>query len=214
MVTSGVLTQWFKDNFAQSEQVISKMDKRDIYNLFSDMAAEITPGSEGLIVLPYFSGERTPINDERARGVILGLTLSHTKKHIYRALLEGTANGVAYHLYILDKMDIKPKRIIAAGGGVENHIWTQIVSDVTGLKQICIGEKGLSAPLGDAYMAGFGSGIFKDFSVLKEKWVKTLRVVEPDYKAHGKYREYFNIYKDLYEHTKEDMHRLADSSTE
>jgi len=85
---------------------------------------------------------------------------------------------------------------------------------LTGLKQICIGVKGFSAPFGDAYIAGFGSSIFKDFSVLKEKWVKTARVIRPDDKAHRKYKEYLKIYKNLYEHTKEDIHRLAELSIE
>ena len=97
--------------------------------------------------------------------------------------------------------------------GIISDLKGTIVSDVTGLRQLCIGEKGFSAPLGNAYMAGFSTGIFKDFSVLKEKWVKTARVIEPDGKAHRKYKEYLTIYKNLYEHTKEDIHRLAELST-
>jgi len=213
MATSGALTNWFIKNFVEIEEEIFKRNGLNIYSILSDMAAEIPAGSEGLIVLPYFSGERTPINDELARGVIVGLTLSHTKKHIYRALLEGTANSVAHHLDIIGKMDIVPKRIISAGGGIENETWTQIVSDVTGLKQICIGERGLSAPLGDAYMAGFGTGIFKDFSTLEEKWVKKTRVIEPDKKTHIKYKKYLKIYKNLYKSTKEDIHRLLTFTT-
>jgi len=213
MATSGSLIQWFKKNFASSEQDISERNGEDVYTILGNMAAEVPAGSEGLIILPYFSGERTPINDERARGVIAGLTLSHTKKHLYRAILEATANSVAHHLDIMGTMNITPKKIIAAGGGIESRIWTQIVSDVTGLRQICIGENGFSAPLGNAYIAGFSTGIFKDFSVLKEKWVKTARVIEPDNKAHRKYKQYLTIYKNLYNHTKEDMHRLAELST-
>jgi xylulokinase len=209
MATSGALTQWFAKNFAHIEQEIFRRNGVDIYPILSDMAAEVPAGSEGLIVLPYFSGERTPINDELARGVIAGLTLSHTRKHVYRALLEGTANSVAHHLDIIGTLNITPKRVISAGGGIENRTWTQIVSDVTGLKQICIGEKGFSAPLGDAYMAGFGTDIFKDFSILKEKWVKRARVIEPDEKTHRKYKEYLTIYKNLYERTREDIHRLV-----
>lgn len=213
MATSGALIQWFKNNFVQIEQKLSASDGVDVYTLLSNMAAEVPAGSEGLIVLPYFSGERTPINDERARGIIAGLTLSHTKKHFYRALLEGTAHSIAHHLDIMSPMNITPKKIIAAGGGVENSIWTQIVSDVTGLRQICIGEKGFSAPLGDAYMAGLSTGIFKNFSVLKEKWVKTVRVIEPDENAHRKYQKYLPIYKNLYARTKEDIHRLVELSS-
>jgi xylulokinase len=210
MATSGALTEWFKNNFVYTEQELSKKDEEEVYAILSDMAAGIPVGSEGLVVLPYFSGERTPINDELARGIIAGLTLSHTKRHVYRALLEGTAYSVAHHLDIIGTMGITPKRIISAGGGVENKTWTQIVSDVTGLRQICVGKKGFSAPLGDAYMAGFGAGIFKDFSVLREKWVRGTRAIEPDKKSHIKYCEYLRIYRNLYERTKEDIHYLAE----
>ena len=175
MATSGALTRWFKNNFVQTEVQSEKRTGIDTYHFLSDEAARVSIGSEGLIVLPYFSGERTPIDDELARGVIIGLTLFHTKRHLYRALLEGTAYGVEHHLDIMRKMGIIPQKIIAAGGGVENQTWTQIVSDVTGLKQVCVREKGFSAPYGDAYMAGYGSGVFKDFTVLREKWVKWIR---------------------------------------
>jgi xylulokinase len=212
MATSGALTRWFKDNFAQDDVESEKKTGISVYHLLSEKAAKISIGSEGLIVLPYFSGERTPIDDELARGVIMGLTLSHTRKHLYRALLEGTAYGVEHHLDIMREMSISPKKIIAAGGGAENHTWTQIVSDVTGLKQICIKENGFSAPYGDAYMAGYGAGLFKDFTTLREKWVKIIKTIEPNLKAHKEYKEYYRVYRKLYNHIKEDIHKLAELS--
>ncbi|GAH65307.1 unnamed protein product, partial [marine sediment metagenome] len=105
-----------------------------------------------------------------------------------------------------------PQKIIAAGGGVENQTWTQIVSDVTGLKQVCVREKGFSAPYGDAYMAGYGSGVFKDFTVLREKWVKIVKTIEPDLKVQKEYKKYYKVYRRLYRHTKEDMHKLSELS--
>lgn len=212
MATSGALTRWFKDNFVQTEVQSEKRTGIDTYHFLSDEAARVSIGSEGLIVLPYFSGERTPIDDELARGVIIGLTLFHTKRHLYRALLEGTAYGVEHHLDIMRKMGIIPQKIIAAGGGVENQTWTQIVSDVTGLKQVCVREKGFSAPYGDAYMAGYGSGVFKDFTVLREKWVKIVKTIEPDLKVQKEYKKYYKVYRRLYRHTKEDMHKLSELS--
>jgi xylulokinase len=209
MATSGALTNWFIKNFVEREQIIFKNNDLNIYSSLSDMAAKIPAGSEGLIVLPYFSGERTPINDELARGMMVGLTLYHTKKHIYRALLEGTAYSVAHHLDIISKLNIVPKRIISAGGGVANKTWTQIVSDVTGLGQTCVGDSGFIASLGNAYMAGFGTGIFKDFSTLKEKWSKKRRVVETNKRIHLLYKKYIKIYKNLYKKTRDDIHGLV-----
>jgi xylulokinase len=207
--TSGILTNWFIKNFFNIEQEIFKKHGINIYNILSDIAAKVSVGSDGLIVLPYFSGERTPINDELARGVLAGLTLSHTREHVYRAILEATGYSIAHHLDIINMLNIIPKQIIASGGGTENKAWTQIVSDITGLKQTCILEKELSAPIGDAYMAGYGTGIFKNFEILKREWIKKDREIEPDEKANKKYIEYFTIYKNIYKNTKGDIHRLG-----
>ncbi len=211
MATSGALTKWFIKNFINRKEKEFIKKGTNIYDYIISMAERVPAGSEGLIILPYFSGERTPINDNLARGIIAGLTLSHTREHIYRAILEGTAYSVAHHLDIIKNLNIYPKKIISSGGGIENRAWTQIVSDVTGLKQICIGEKGYSASIGNAYMAGFGAGIFKDFSVLKEKWANVSRVIEPDIEKHKKYVKYIKIYKNLYKNTKRDIHNLAKS---
>jgi len=213
MATSGALTTWFIKNFMQVESEVLKTNGLSVYPVLSDMASKVPAGAEGLIILPYFSGERTPINDESARGIIVGLNLSHSREHIYRALLESTANGVAHHLDIIGKMNIIPKRIISAGGGIENETWTQIVSDVTGLKQICIGESGYNAPVGNAYMAGFGIGLFKNFSMLKNKWVNKESIIEPDKKKHLKYKKYLKIYRSLYKNTKEEIHKLVKLSS-
>jgi len=91
MSTSGMLIKWFRDNFAQSELELERKMGKNAFDLLSNEANKIPAGSEGLVVLPYFSGERTPIWDEKARGIIFGLTLYHTKTHIFRAILEGIA---------------------------------------------------------------------------------------------------------------------------
>ena len=140
--------------------------------------------------------------------MIFGLNISHTGKHIYRSLLEGTAYGVKHHIDIMNKIGIKPKVIISAGGGTRNNAWVQIVSDVTGLPQIIYDVQVSSAPLGNAYMAGYGIGIYNDFSRLKKKWLGEPKKIESNYKNNKTYEKYFKIYKKLYENTKEQMHEL------
>jgi len=208
MATSASITKWFRDNFGELELEAEKTTGTNAYDLLSQKAEEIPLGSQGLIVLPYFSGERSPIWDEKARGLIFGLTLSHTKAHIYRAILEGVAYGVKQHVDIIEKAGIKVNNFISAGGGTKTELWVRIISDVTGKKQKCVSEF-IGSPLGDAYLAGYGVGLFNSLNPLRDKWVKTKQTIEPDMQNFNKYQDYYHIYRNLYPHTKEDMHALS-----
>ena len=132
MATAGALTHWFRDNFAPGEVQMEHQSGVSAYSQLGEQAATIPPGSDGIVVLPYFSGERTPIFDTRARGMILGLTVSHTRHHVYRGLLEGVAYGVRHHLEHMAESGVVPSRLTAVGGGSQSDLWMQIVSDVTG----------------------------------------------------------------------------------
>src|SRR5690606_3433557 len=117
----------------------------------------VPPGADGLLMLPYFSGERTPINDPGARGVIAGLTLRHGRGHMFRAALEGVAYGVRDNLQDLTNAGGAPKRVIAVGGGTRGDTWVQIVSDVADVIQL-VPETTIGASFGDAFLAGVAAG--------------------------------------------------------
>ena len=210
MSTAGALTKWFIKNYMPEYLNSDQTTDPSVYPILQRMAAETPAGSNGLLILPYFSGERTPINDERARGIIAGLTLAHTRNHIYRALLEGTAYAVTHHIEIIEEMGIRPQKIIAAGGGAVNYAWTQIISDVTGLNQICIGNTSFAAPTGIAYIAGFGAGIFSDFERLKMSWVRRLSEVNANTSLFDIYKHYYVLYKNLYRSSIDQIHDLAE----
>lgn len=212
MATSGALTRWFLDNFASDEINEGKCTGIDAYKLIEMEANIIPPGSEGLIVLPYFNGERSPLNDPHARGMILGLTVKHTRLHIYHALLEGIAYGLRHNLDVMADNNIKPPALLrATGGGSQNELWTQIVSDVTGIPQDCV-EGHYGAPLGDAFMAGAGVGIFTDYGEIG-KWVRIERTVQPREQYKALYDSYYRIYRNLYGKNMDDMHELSRLST-
>jgi xylulokinase len=178
------------------------------YHLLSDEASTVLPGSEGLVVLPYFAGERTPIHDGDARGLILGLTTYHTRRHLYRALLEGTAYALRHHFDLMAEVGVRPRRLVAAGGGSQDHLWTQIVSDVLGMPQECVAFP-YGPALGDAYLAGLGIGLFADFRPLQDRFVRIGRRVAPRPGLTALYGQYYEIYRRLYERTMEQMHELA-----
>jgi xylulokinase len=207
MATSAALTRWFRDNFGQSEQRAERELGINAYQVLALEAEAVPPGSDGLVVLPYFSGEYSPINDDRAQGMVFGLTLAHTRGHIYRALLEGVSYGLAHHLELMQQSGAPLERIVGTGGGSRNGLWAQIVSDVTGLPQIVIGRS--SAALGAAFLAGVGVGVVHELREIRP-WVPPDLELRPRAELHDRYQALYRIYRRLYEHTKEEMHALAE----
>ena len=161
MSTSGLLTSWF-----------AGLTGTDFATLTDD-ARQVPAGSEGLLLLPYFAGERTPIFDPRARGAWIGLTLRHGRGHLYRSILESVALGVRHNLDTMARAGAKPRRLVAVGGGTREALWTQIVSDATGLPQD-VPSITLGASYGDARLAADATGV--DTS----KWNPIARRVAPD----------------------------------
>ena len=167
---------------------------------------KIPPGSGGLITLPYFAGERTPINDPAAKGVVFGLKLTHTRRHLYRSALEAVGYSVRQHLDVIRDHRLPLKKIMAVGGGAQNGTWMQLVADITG-EPIQVAAVSVGAAYGDALMAALGAGRFQDFSQLS-KYIATERTYQPDMEQHQKYEPYFQMYGQLYRQTKELMHQL------
>ncbi len=205
MATSGLLTTWFCDVTTASASIA------DRNNSFGELIAEATatpPGADGLICLPYFAGERTPIQDPNARGMFAGLTLLHTRAHLFRAALEGIGFGFRHNLDVMREMQAAPERLVAVGGGTKNRLWTQVVSDISGVPQL-IPERTIGASLGDAFMAGLGSGLIPDLAALDRDWVRIVDEIVPNPALRSRYDAMYEVYLDLYEQTKSSMHRLG-----
>jgi len=193
MSTSGTLTQWVQrlTGGAPFEELVAE-------------ARAVPAGSDGLLLLPYFAGERTPIFDDDARGVIAGLTVNHGRGHLLRAAYEGVAYGIRQVLAYLDAAGEPVRRLVAVGGGTKAALWTQIVSDVTGRAQE-VPEQTIGASYGDAMMAAIGTGALPQGST----WATVAATVEPAPANAGLYDELFAGYERLYPATREHMHLLA-----
>ncbi len=207
--TGGQLIRYMRDNFSHLELAMENLlEKIDAYDLINMEAEKIKLGSEGLVVLPYLMGERTPLWDAHARGVIFGLSLNHTKGHIIRAMME----SVAYALYDSFSL-VKEKRkkinypIVLNEGGAKSKLWRRIITDVFNIPTVLVKSR-IGAPFGDAILGGVSTGIFKDYSIAKEK-AEYIDPMEPIKENHERYMEYFNIYKNLYKHLKQDFKDLA-----
>jgi xylulokinase len=206
MATSGAVVKWFKNQFG-GDAILDEGVGKASYAHLNEKAAELDPGSDGLVVLPYFSGERTPINDDSARGTIAGLTLSHTKFHVYRAILEGVGYGFRHHLETMRDAGVPIDRVLAIGGGAQSDLWRGIVSDVTGVSQEYVSNP-VGSPLGGAYLAGLGTDVFEGLEPLKE--ATTVATTTRPNTAHTEtYDEYYEVYRDLYPSMRDEMHRLS-----
>lgn len=192
MAASGAITGWLRE-----------LTAADGFGDLVAEAAESGAGANGLLMLPYVAGERSPLHDPDARGVVAGLTLSHTRGDLYRAALEAAAFGVRHHLEAMAAAGARIDRVVAVGGGAQQDLWPQIVSDVTGLPQqipvltigACYGGAMLAAQL------AHGTDV--------AAWQRTDHEVTPDPAVRADYDELYALYRELYPATCTVSHALA-----
>lgn len=204
MATTGSLTRWFRDELARD------LPEDKAYDVLFAEAEQINPGAGGLVMLPYFSGERTPINDTQARGVIAGLTLAHTRAHLYRAALESVAYGIRHNLETFRSIGAPITRVVAVGGGTKSRTWLQIVSDVSGAIQEKP-DQTIGASYGDAFLAGLAAGILKPGDLAE--WVGSGSQIIPDAGRTARYEAYYQDYLALYQQTRSIVHNLSARAT-
>ena len=198
----GGLLRYMRDCFASKEAAELKGQGGDIFERFSDEAARVAPGSDGLIVLPYIAGERTPLWDPDVRGMAFGISLDHTRAHWIRAMMEAGIYAVYHCLQLMQKNGLNIRdTLLVSEGGAHSKIWRQITADILNVEDAYMRDaKG--APKGNAINAGVGVGLFKSYDVAKDFVSIDLRQ-PPDPSAHKKYEEYFKLYRKLYEDNKE-----------
>jgi xylulokinase len=208
--TGGGSIRYLRDNFSQVELAMEKLvPDMDVYDLLNMEAERIDLGSNGLVILPYLMGERSPIWDVNARCVIFGLSLSHTKPHIVRAMMEGVAYALYHNFEIIKDAGWGINYpIVLNEGGAKSKLWRRIITDVFNVPTVFVKERA-GAPYGDAIHAGVVTGLFGDYAVARDK-AEYIEPMEPIAENHERYMEYFRIYKNLYEHLRSDFRDLAE----
>lgn len=189
MASSGSLVKWFTKDILHSEDpdVLKKLDLE---------AEALPPAADGLVVLPYFLGEKTPLFDPTARGVFFGLTLSHTQAHIFRAILESVIYGFKHHIEIIELMGHKPRQIIATDGGTKSKLWCQIAADVLG-EPIKAFPSHPGSALGVAFLAGMQVGMYTQWTDMN-RFLTDYQLYTPNPEAEKVYQKAYKIYRDLY----------------
>jgi xylulokinase len=187
MASGGSGVRWFQRELAAGK-TLAVLDAE---------AAATPPGADGIVMLPYLLGEKTPLNDPLARGALVGLQLGHTRGHVFRAMLESFAYGVRHHLEVLAEHAVRPTRARVTNGGASSALWKQIVADATGLVLEPVIDHPGSA-LGAAFAAGMGSGAFSNWGDVA-RFVALAEPIAPRATVAGVYDERYRAYRALYE---------------
>ena len=189
---AGLSLRWFRDQFGAGRR-----DGRDPYEHLTEEAARIPAGSDGLFWAPYLMGERTPYLDPNARAAFLGLTASHTRAHLIRAILEGVAYSLKDTFVILDEICVPAQRIRLGGGGARSPLWRQIQADVYGhTVEILEAEEG--AAYGAAILAGVGAGCWASVDQACEAIVRVANRSSPDRQATVTMQQGYQVYRKIY----------------
>lgn len=194
----GIVLKWFRDQYRkQFEYEADTLGLKDLYELFSNYASQIEPGCEGVLFLPYLTGERSPGWNANASGLIHGLRLTHDKRHIIRAAME----GVIYNMYsiykIIEKLDGNVNTIVANGGYVNSNVWLQIQADIFN-KDIAVARVGEASAFGAAYTAMAAVGAIESLQKVLPQ-MKPVKVIKPIKENVEIYRNTYKQFKELYE---------------
>ncbi len=211
--TSGALARWFRDQLGREEVARAAAEDRDPYAILDEEATKVPPGSEGLVALPYFMGERAPLWDPEARGAFVGLTLSHTRAHLFRALLEAAAYSLRHAIEAGIGVGLPvAEGTVVVGGVAKSRLWLQIIADVTG-RPIRTLSGGAGAPLADALLVGLAAGLVDSPRAIRE-WCPYAEPILPDPTKKSLYDGYYRVYRKLYPALAPLLHELSRLSQE
>ena len=197
MLSAGGAYRWFRDTVAQRELAEAKANGTDAYDLLGAQAETAPVGSEGLIFLPYLTGERTPHADANAKANFFGLTLRHQRSHLIRSVMEGVTYGMRDSLELIRGLGTTVDQIYATGGGSRSTLWRQMQADIYQAEIVTINiEEGPA--FGAAILAGVGTGVYTSVESATDQIVKITSQTDPISDHVEIYEQYYRIYRDLY----------------
>ncbi|WP_428491209.1 FGGY-family carbohydrate kinase [Rhodopila sp.] len=203
--TAGACVSWFREQFCQAEQAAGREQGTDPHVLLEQAAAAIAPGSDGLVFLPYLMGERSPIWDGEASGAFIGLSLFHTRAHLYRAVLEGVAYALWHNMEAISGARLS-ERLIVVGGAARSDVWMQTIADVTGFAVWTIRED-VEAALGAARLGAIGVGLIGAED--RDTWITLVERAVPERGAAARLEVGYGVYAALYPQLRASMHALS-----
>lgn len=194
---AGLSLRWYRDHFGGASPGVQKKDGRDPYDVFAEEASSAPAASEGAFWVPYLMGERTPHLDPKARAALIGLTASHTRAHVIRAIMEGVAFSLKDTFTIFDEMKIPVTSIRLGGGGARSPLWRQIQADVYGREvEIVAAEEG--AAYGAAILAGVGAGAWSSVEQACDAVGRVAKRIPPNAKDSATMQRAYTTYRKIY----------------
>ena len=209
VLSAGGSLRWFRDVLGQIEAMAGELTGVEAYDLLTKEAERAEPGSEGLIFLPYITGERTPHRDADARGVLFGLSARHGRAQIIRAVLEGITFAMRDSLEIIRGLGIRVDEIRATGGGAKSPFWRQLQADIYGAP-VHTPTNTEGPAFGAALMAGVGAGLFSDLREAADELVHIATAAEPDPERTKLYDEFYDVFRSLYPALRERFKETAE----
>jgi len=205
---AGLVYRWFRDGFCPAEVETARQSEQDPYELLNPYAAEVEVGCDGLIFLPYLTGERSPRWNANARGVLFGLSLHHDRRHVIRAIMEGVAYRMYSVLLALEEVAGQVEEIRAAGGFLRSTLWTQILADVYG-RELVIPEVMETSALGAVFLTLYALGYLRELEEAR-RLVPIKKVYHPDMGNHAKYERLFELYRRIYRNLVEEFDEISE----
>jgi xylulokinase len=196
-LSAGGSLRWYRDTLGLEEKTVAALTGVDPYAVLDAEAVQVEAGCEGLMFLPYLTGERTPYPDPNARGAFFGLTIRHNKRHLTRAVMEGVGYSLRDCLELFRDLDVPVRQVRAIGGGARSVAWRQMLADIFGTEMVTVNVTD-GAPYGAALLAGVGTGVYAS---VEEACAATVRIVdrtEPDATNRSRYDAYYPVYRSLY----------------
>jgi xylulokinase len=199
MVASGASLRWFHREFGLAEDYDGNP-----YEHLTNEASTAPAGSDGVIFLPYMMGERSPIWHTNARGVLFGLSLATPRAAIVRSILEGTVYALRHNMEVAACAGVQIQELRSIGGGAQSDLWNQMKADILGIP-ISLPEVSAGAPFGDALLAGMGIGLYPDPEKSIQTMIRIRKQYEPVEERHQRYGEFYQIFRRIYDHLREDF---------
>jgi len=207
MLSAAGSFRWYRDALGEAERALERETGRGAYDILTEAAAGVPAGCEGLLFLPYLSGERMPHSDPNARGVFFGLTLRHGKAHMTRAVLEGVTYGLRDLLELVRALGVSIEQVRASGGGARSPLWRQILADVFATEIVTVNVTE-GAAYGAALLAGVGAGVYESVAAASNAAIRVTGQTEPG-SAAAVYEDYYPRYRALYPALKAEFEALA-----
>lgn len=208
MLSAGGSLRWMRDTLCSDEVAAAGQAEIDPYELMTQEAAQSPPAANGLIFLPYLTGERCPYPDPDARGVFFGLNLTNQKRDMIRAVMEGVAFGLRDSFDLIGGLGVAFSDVRLSGGGARSELWRQIQADILDHEVTTINvDQG--AAYGAALLAAVGAGLYPDVQAACETAIETVSRLQPQPETVQTYQRYYDIYQNLYQSLKDDFSQLS-----